>query len=302
VLGQGGAFDSTVAAVARRLGSKAVGVVLSGGGARGFAHIGVLEELVEAGTVIDRVGGCSMGAFVGAMFAMGLPIPAIRRRCIEELVERKPMADYTVPVVSLIRGQRGEAMLRRTFREARIEELPRDYFCISCDLITGRLVVHRRGPVFEAVGPSMSLPGVFPPVSMDGRLLVDGGVLDNLPVEPMADTMEGPVIAVDVTAEFRLPSRDTAPQNLRARWSSRARRRVARDDSPLPGLRETLVRSIAIGSVDAVAAARGRADLLIAPETGTVGLLEFGAIDRMIDAGRQAASEALAQAPALTNR
>ena len=276
-----------------------MGVVLSGGGARGFAHIGVLEELLAAGITIDRVGGCSMGAFVGALFAMGLEPQEIRARCREELVDRNPLGDYTLPLVSIVRGQRARAMMTRSFGSARIEELPRDYFCVSCDLLSSDLIVHRRGLLFEAVGASMCLPGVLAPLSRDGHLLVDGGVLSNLPVEPMAATGEGPVIAVDVTAQF-LPPEARAPKRGRPRtrqWAIRARRSVVGAEEQLPSLKETLTRSIGIGSVDAVEVARRRADLLIAPETGAVGVLEFRALDRMIEIGRQAARAALEGAP-----
>jgi NTE family protein len=170
---------------------------------------------------------------------------------------------------------------------------------VSCDLLSGELVVHRRGPLLDAVAASMSLPGVFAPLSREGRLLVDGGVLNNLPVAPMASG-EGPVIAVDVTARFRLPETTGPAREARSRaaWTFRARRGRGADP-PLPGLRETLVRSIGIGSVAATESARNRADLLIAPETAAVGLLEFQRLDEMIEAGRRAAHSALAAAPDL---
>jgi NTE family protein len=231
------------------------------------------------------------------MFAMGLTPEQIRARCREEFVDRNPLGDYTVPRISLVRGQRAEAMLRRSFGDATIEDLDRQYFCVACDLLTGELVVHRRGPLYEKVGTSMCLPGVFPPVSLDDRLLVDGGVLDNLPVEPMSAAAEGPVIATDVTAEFRPPeakledARKTRPRLRRRRLNTSYGR-----DAPLPRLKETLVRSITIGSVDALGAARKKADILISPATGAIGLLDFGQIDRMVDAGRAATREALAAA------
>src|SRR5204862_4489891 len=128
----------------------------------------------------------------------------MRARCREEFIERNPLGDYTVPLVSVVRGLRGREMLARLFEEKTIEELPREFFSVACDLLNGALVVCRRGFVYEAVGTSMNLPGVFPPVRLHGRLMVDGGVLNNLPVEQMA-TGEGPVIAIDVSARFLPP-------------------------------------------------------------------------------------------------
>ena len=126
--------------LARRLAGRSVGVVLSGGGARGFSHVGVLEELIAAGIQIDRVAGVSMGAFIGAMFALGMDTDEIDARCYEEWVRRRPLADYTLPRHSLIRGDRAEAMLRRTFGDARIEELDRSFISGTADLRDGELV------------------------------------------------------------------------------------------------------------------------------------------------------------------
>jgi NTE family protein len=294
-LGEG--FSDEVRAIARRLAGRSVGIVLSGGGARGFAHIGVLDELVSAGVAIDRIGGCSMGAYVGAMFAVGMTARETTERCRREFVERSPLSDYTVPNVSLVRGNRAEAMLRRTFDAKTIEWLPREYFCVSCDLMTGELVVHRWGPLYEAVGASMCLPGIFPPVGQEGRLLVDGGVLNNLPVEPMAASAEGPVIAADVTAQFQVaPLAARAGRSAARDWLARRIAVRGAGTVALPTLKETLTRSITIGSVDAVAAARRKADLLIEPATAGVGMLEFREIDRVVAAGRRAALAALEQA------
>jgi NTE family protein len=195
-----------------------------------------------------------------------------------------------------VRGNRAEALLRRTFGERAIEWLPREFFCVTCDLLSGELVVHRRGPLYEAVGASMCLPGIFPPVGAEGRLLVDGGVLNNLPVEPMAATAEGPVIASDVTAQFDVPAATGRPRRGAGGWVGRRIAPRGAGTVPLPSLKETLTRSITIGSVDAVSAARKRADLLIEPETAGVGMLEFREIDRVVAAGRRAAVAVLEQA------
>ena len=255
-----GHFDRALERLARSLAGRSVGVVLSGGGARGFAHLGVLAELVESGLVIDRIAGCSMGSYIAAMFAMGMDCDEMRERCRQEFVINSPLADYTVPIVSLLRGQRARAMVERTFgEERRIEELPLDYFCVSADLVSGDLVVHRRGLVYEAVGASMSLPGIFAPVARKkGYLLVDGGVLNNLPVEPMTASAEGPVIAVDVTARF-LPPGEGQRRRGRPRirqWTERSRRALIGWEEPLPRLNETLTRSIGIGGVEANERAR----------------------------------------------
>jgi NTE family protein len=269
--------------LARKLAGRAVGVVLSGGGARGLAHIGVLAELERAGVVIDRVGGCSMGAMIGALYAQGRDPDEIAAACRGELVRKKPFNDYTVPRTSLIRAQRAEAMLGRLLGQGRIECMPRSYFCVSADLITADLVVLRDGPVRDAVLASMSVPGVMPPRRVGDRLLVDGGVLANLPLEPMNDGAEGPAIAVDAMGR-RLTQEDERPADAR------------------PRILEILARASVLGSWRQGRLQAEEAALTIRPEPGELGLLDFGRMDEAIAAGREAAAAALAgdRAAALT--
>jgi predicted acylesterase/phospholipase RssA/CRP-like cAMP-binding protein len=297
-----GPGDGRLAAIAdrtaRRLAGRAVGVVLSGGGARGYAHIGAIEELLAAGVEIDRVGGCSMGAYIGAQFAAERSPDEIAARCRAEFVERHPANDYTLPLVSLTRGVKGQAMLDRSFGALRIEELPREYYCVSCDVLSSTLVVHRHGRVADAVGASMCLPTVFPPRMHDGRALVDGGVLDNLPVQQMALTGDGPVAAVDVTADFQRPRTRVAAGRPRARAAgARVRRLVTGADDRVPSFMETILRTMVMGSLDTTIAAQRHAQLVIRPSVGEVGLMAFDSLDRVREAGRRAAREALQAIP-----
>ena len=291
--------DAT-AGLARSLTGESVGLVLSGGGARAFAHIGVLDELVAAGIVIDRVAGSSMGSYIGALFALGLSPDEIAARCHEEFVVGNPMNDYTIPAVALTRGEKARHMLARSFGTARIEALPRRFFCLSCDLIESRSVVHRRGSLMWAVAGSMCLPTVFPPAVTPDGLLVDGGVLNNLPVEEMAALGEGPVIASDVSGRIPppVPRRPLGPGSRRGRLLGRARGLIVGTDIPLPGIRDTLIRAMLLGSVDSDAAAREHADLVIAPDMKGFGLTSWQQLAHMREEGRRAARAALARAPA----
>jgi NTE family protein len=296
----GGDQGPGIESLARRLAGRSVGLVLSGGGARAFAHVGVLRGLTEAGVEIDRVAGCSGGAWIGAQFALGRSPDEIRTNCFEEFVKRNPLNDYTLPLVALTRSLKGNAMMDRVFGDVRFEELEREFFCVSCDMISSELVVHRRGRLWPAVAASMTLPGYLPPKSIDGRLLLDGGVLNNLPVDVMAATGEGPIIASDVSARYQPPA--MRPQRGRrprtAKLAARLRRWVVGTDALLPGFGETVVRSILLGSIDTAEAAQRYADVVIEPEVAGVGLLEWDRVDDMIDAGRAAAEEALAKLPA----
>ena len=148
---------------------RSIGLVLSGGGARAFAHIGVLEELLARDYVIDRVAGCSGGAFIGGLFAMGKTpeeILAITPRASSSTTTRRTTTRCRSSPSRA--GRRAAAMVERVFGETTIEELPRDYFCVSTDMLTSELVVHRRGLLAEAAAASMTLPGVFPPRPIGG--------------------------------------------------------------------------------------------------------------------------------------
>jgi NTE family protein len=294
-------LDQASSVVARRLAGAAVGVVLSGGGARGFAHIGALAELSAAGIRIDRVGGVSMGSIVGALFASGFGPGHMEAMCREAFVRGNPLGDYTLPLYALVRGGRAYRVLHDMFGERRIEQLQREYFCVSCDLNGSKQLVHRRGSLVRSVGASSTLPGISPPVRDDqGRLLVDGGVLNNLPVETMAAPGHGPVIAIDVTSALSAPAlRASRFENTRLeRYAKAARRAFLALDAPLPTVKETLFRSVVLGSIDTVEAARRHADLTIVPDVQGVGIVDFAQIDEMIARGRAAARAAIADAPA----
>jgi len=265
-----------VARVARRLSGRAVGLVLSGGGARCFTQIGVIEEIRDAGIQIDRVGGTSMGAFIGALLAQDLTPEAIDARCYEEWVRRNPVSDYRFPRTSLIRGQRARAMLERTLPGA-IEDLPRGFFSTSVDIIGARPIHHRRGQLALAVGASMALPMFVEPVVLENMLLLDGGLMDNLPSEAMAMDGEGPVIAVDV--------------------SEPSVRSLSADEQPMvPSFAETIFKVMLLSESDD-SRRRSFADVLIRPDFDGVGILEFHMIDHLRDSGRRAAAEALEHAP-----
>jgi NTE family protein len=284
-------FEDDVERIARRLSGRSVGVVLSGGGARAFAHIGALEELLAAGVVIDRVAGVSMGAYIGALLAMGLGPEEIDARCFEEWVQRRPLSDYTLPRHALLRGERATAMLHRSFGTMAIEELPLSFMCGCAELRSGALVLARSGPLWESVGFSINLPVLSAPQVRGRNLFVDGSLIDNLPVKAMADMGEGPIIAVDVKATHE----PAAPNDGASAAADRRRPSPTTSHPRVPSLGETLVRVLLLASQDTAQAAQRHADLVIKPRPAGVGLLEFHQIDAAREAGRAAARDALMQ-------
>jgi NTE family protein len=194
-----GLEDEDAARLARVIARRSIGLVLSGGGARAYAHIGVVRALREAGLPFDIIGGTSMGAIVAACVAMGWDNDEIEFRIRKSFVETNPLGDYVLPVVGLVRGRRVEDRLREHFGEALIEDLGIPFFAISTDLVAGDVRVHRGGSLRKALRASISLPGILPPViDGDQGLLVDGAVLKNFPVDILRDLHRGPIIGVDV--------------------------------------------------------------------------------------------------------
>jgi predicted acylesterase/phospholipase RssA/CRP-like cAMP-binding protein len=289
-------LPATFGQIARRISGRAPGIVLSGGGARALAHLGVLDELTAAGIHFDRVAGVSLGSVVAASLAADFSADAVRQGLARGFVETNPSGDYVPPLYSLTRGARVRRLLVDAFGDRLIEELPRRFFCLSCDLAAREVVVHRQGRLVDALYPSLAIPGVFPPVSTaDGRLLVDGGVMDNLPVARMAQRPEGPVVAVDVSARTGLFHRPTRGQLELA--ERRLRRVLTGSDRDLPRLAETIIAAITVGSSDTALQAHLNADLVITPAVDGVGVTEWNALSRVRELGREAAREALASHP-----
>jgi NTE family protein len=251
---------SDVARVARLLTRRGVGLVLSGGGARGFAHLGVIRALRLARVPIDFVGGSSIGAIIAAGVAMDWDDDEMRacyRRCF---VDSNPLNDYAFPFVALTRGRKVTRLLEREYGEAAIEDLPRPYFCISANLTTGKALEHVDGRLAHALRASVAIPGVMPPVFHDQGVLVDGAVIDNLPVEVMRRHDPGFVIGCDVGADRGF-----------------GRQRI--------NIFQILMRTGMINSTSTAAVQRELADVLLKPPLNDIDLLDWQAFDRAISLG-----------------
>jgi len=285
---------------ARALLGRSTALVLSGGGARAFAAIGVVMELRAAGIAIDRFGGTSGGAYVGGLAARGMEPEAMRDLVREQFVERNPLGDLTVPVVAVTRGQNARAMVRASFGDLQAEELETRLFAVSVDLLTGDEVVLDRGPLYMIIGASMSVPGMLPPLPYRDWLLLDGGVVNNFPVDEMLAVADGPVIAVDVSAGYR--PRETRTRSARPGLEPAGRglrRLVTGHEQVLPGIREVLGASMDMRGVIASAVQPLAADLLIRPPVTDMGIFEWERLDDVIESGREAARAALEANPEL---
>jgi NTE family protein len=270
-----------IARIARLLTGNALGIVLSGGGARGFAHIGVLRAIREAGLTIDAVGGTSIGAIIAAGFALEWTDAELVARVRRSFVDTNPLNDYTLPLVSLVSGRKVSGLLKREFADVAIEDIPLPFFCVSSNLTTGQLAVHRRGELWRWLRASVAIPGVLPPVVHNRELFVDGATINNLPVDVMRDAGVGYVIGVDVGADRVFTSdiveSDMPPFWNLFEWFSGRRQRVS--------ILQILWRAGMINSAGNRAARHELSDLLLQPPLEQIDVLNWKAFDRAIEAG-----------------
>jgi NTE family protein len=267
--------------LARFIAGRAVGLVLAGGGARGFAHIGIIKALMEAQVPFDHLGGTSIGAVIAAGLAQEWGIEELTERMRNVFVTHNPLDDYTLPLIALLRGRKAATMLKSNFGDTRIEELAKPFFCVSSDLTTGRIHEHRGGPLWRALRASVALPGILPPVIYHGHLLVDGGVMNNLPVDVMREhaTGAGPIIACDITGEIDLQAREEDYGERPWSWLIKNRMRGH------PSIVSILMRSGTVGSEAQRRVVREQADYLIEPPMPTIGLRDWKKFEQAIQEG-----------------
>jgi NTE family protein len=262
------------ARLVRLLMRRAVGLVLSGGGARGFAHLGIVRALREARIPIDFVGGASIGAIIAAGVAMGWSDEEMQLRYRRSFVTTNPVNDYTIPLLALTRGKKVTRLLEREYGSVLIEDLRIPYFCVSANLTTGRLYEHRGGRVSQALRAAVAIPGVMPPVFTEDGVLVDGAAINNLPVDVMQGHSPGFVIGCDVGADRHF-----------------GERRV--------NIVQVLMRAGMVNSTASERIQRELADVLLKPPLTHIDLLNWQAFDGAIEAGYQYARTALAELPAI---
>ena len=284
-----------IARLARSIAGASLGLVLSGGGARGFAQLGVMRALGELRLDVDVVGGASMGAVLGGLLAMGHDLDTMIAMSRKGFVGFEVASDLTPPVISLMRGASSVKLLQAMFGDVQIEDLWIPYFCVSANLSRAEVVVHDEGPLWLWTRASSSIPGIAPPVPYRGDLLVDGGVLNNLPADIMRERCRGSVVAVDVSAavELRTTIEDAAELSG---WSHLARALNPLDKrAPFPNILRILSRTATLGSVHDQAAMEDIADLYLHPPTDSVDPLNWKGIDDIVNIGYRYAYSRIAE-------
>jgi NTE family protein len=274
--------------IARILTATSVGLVLSGGAARAYAHIGVVKALLASGVPLDFVGGASMGGVISAGVAMGWSYEELDRRIRKAFVESSPVDDIAFPIIAMTHGRKVDARLLEHFGETQIADLWRPFFCVASNITTGGYVVDREGLLRASLRASISLPGILPPVVRDGMVLVDGAVMRNFPVDIMRAWHNGPVVGSDVSR-----SRGVAPSAVTDTppWWKWILSGAWRQGPPIVSV---IMRSATLTTKAEIMMARSATDLLIVPNP-VIEIRDWKGYDGAVETGYDLTLQALAK-------
>lgn len=278
--------------LARRLMGRAIGLVMSGGGARGYVHLGLIRALEEIGIPVDMLAGTSMGALVSAAYAFSQDY-AFCYRLAASFGDPKKLLDRTLPLVAIAESRSVTETFRSMFGDTLIEDMWLPYSCVSANLTRAEPVIHERGPLWEAVRASTAIPGVFTPIVHEGDVLVDGGIMNNYPVDILRERIgTGLVIGSNAESAYRNQAYDFGTsvsgwQVLKQRFLPKSRRKR------YPSILGTMMRATSVSSKHLSAAADQLADLVVRYDTRDFGNLEFGRYDELIEIGHEAAHDKL---------
>jgi len=262
------------------LGRKKVGVALSSGAARGAAHVGVLAILEKRGIPIDMIAGTSIGAIVGAFYAAGKDISQIER-AVMSLNRRQMMslADLTIPTRGFIKGKKITGWLRSVIGDIDFEGLKIPFACVATDINTCREVVIQQGSVVEAVRASVSMPVIFTPAKWQGQYLVDGALVNPVPVRILREMGADLVIAVNVVPYIGDRVQKAEAKNLKSPKE--------------PNILSVLIRMIYIMGYQAALAGLREADIVVAPSVAHIRPDSFNRARECIIQGERAAQRAV---------
>lgn len=274
--------------LSRALVGQTVGLALGSGTAQGLSHLGVMQSLITAGIPIDLIAGTSGGALYGSMVASGMSIEESVRHTVHEtrrnLIDK---LDFTVPSRGIIRGSRIEKMIRNIIGDVSFEKLPIPLYAVATDLNSGEEVILQKGPVYRGVRASISVPGIFEPYAWDGRILVDGVVVNPLPVGVARSMGADIVIAVQVPAPGKV--------NMEAGARSSEKRKNAFN------VISSIIRSHHFGGERLADQSALEADVFIKPDVTRFGWREYRAAAEIIAEGERAGEAALEQIKQVRN-
>jgi predicted acylesterase/phospholipase RssA/CRP-like cAMP-binding protein len=277
------------ARLARWLLERPVGLVLGGGGAYGIAHVGVLKALEEARVPVDIVGGTSMGAIFAGGVARGWSADQIMDHVRRLFTSRFALYDPTIPFSALLAGKKLQRVLRGLFEDIDIADLWMPFFCVSTNISRAQRQVHEEGSLYDAIRASCSIPGLFPPHESLRQLLVDGGLVDNLPLDVMAERCRGATIGVDVFP-YRRRRQEVTTEATRGPFA-----KLKRFVQTTPTLFDVLIHATLVGSQQTteLSLSSHPPALYLVPELGRFRVLDWRSHESMFRAGYECAKRAL---------
>jgi NTE family protein len=277
---------SHIARVARHIIGEANGIVLSGGGAIGISHIGVMQAIEEQGMPIDMIAGTSMGALIAAGFALGRSADEMKEMAAQ-LSDPKKILDWTLPLVSFVATRKVTNMMKDLFGEIRIEDLWIPYFCVSSNLTEFEPAYHQRGLLWRAVRTSTAIPVAMSPIKVGDDLHVDGSIMNNFPVDKMFELVEGGhVIGVMVSPVTKPEEHISDLKDSVSGWQILYNRLNPFSQTlQIPSLTNTFYRSLLVNSKHHFQSVQHLSDLLITIEQSNYGYLEVDKYPELIQLG-----------------
>lgn len=270
--------------VVRFLTGRAVGLVLGGGGARGAAYIGVIRALLEAGIPLDIVGGTSAGALMATEYAMGCGYDEMKEMN-KKFYQTNRLKRYTLPIISLIRPQILIALAKEMFGEVQLEDLWINSFAISCNISTCQVVVHRQGPLGKAIRATIAVPGIVPPVIEGRHLLVDGGLLESLPLDIMKELNDGPIITVNASPDQPLVLEKELNQSPSAWEMLSSWLNPFKKSLQMPTITTLMSRVVTVNQSYKIQQIEKTAEFYLKLPVEEFGMLDFTAIDQLAEMG-----------------
>jgi len=290
-------FDSTddYKRLSRFLTGNAISLVLGGGGARGCAHIGLIRAMQELDVPIDIIGGTSIGSIVASAYALGFNTDEMLANINIIARDSNPIKDLTLPMVSLMTGGKLNKGLQKMYGDVQIEDLWVKYFAVSANMTRAQTEVHERGTVWKSCRMSMSIPGQIPPVVFNEELHVDGGVLNNLPVDVMRKICDGIIIANNVSPKVDLNVGGESGATHSGWYYMLNALNLFSKKVEMPNIFNTLMRSGMLSSVEALNASKAMADIYMSPPIDNFQLLDFGSSHEIEEVGYKYAMDTMNQ-------
>jgi len=274
------AQDADWQRIIRFMTGKAIGVVLGGGGIRSWAHIGAIKAILESGFPIDAIGGSSAGAIVGGYYALNETYEDARQQLQELSVATNrsiAVTNLTYPAVSFFNGKDYTEKQKDMFGSIKIENLWLPFFCVTCNLSRNTQVVHRRGYLWRKIRASTAVPGIFPPVVIHNKIHVDGGIINNLPVDVMKNITNSfsMIIAVQLIHHDVDDTNYTFPPILPFTVTVLSKLHIAYKNYKFPPFVDTFLRALLVGSSVKQRENSLMADILVAPDLSDYSLLKI---------------------------